>query len=77
MADWKTVPASIDYHVEVDRHYYSVPYQLAGQQMEARFTSRTVEIFHAGKRVASHVRSAPKTFVYEKLASCDRPGSER
>jgi transposase len=58
MTDWKTVRASIDYHVEVDRHYYSVPYQLAGQQLEARFTSRTVEIFHAGKRIASHVRSS-------------------
>lgn len=58
IANWKTVRASIDYHVEVDRHYYSVPYQLAGQQMEARFTSTTVEILHAGKRVASHVRSS-------------------
>jgi transposase len=58
MADWKTVRASIDYHVEIDRHYYSVPYQLAGQQLEARFTSTTVEIFHSGKRVASHLRSA-------------------
>jgi transposase len=57
MAEWKTVRASIDYHVEVDRHYYSVPYQLAGQQMEARFTSTTVEILHSGKRIASHVRS--------------------
>ena len=56
-ADWKTVRASIDYHVEVDRHYYSVPYQLAGQQLEARFTSATVEIFHSGKRIASHPRS--------------------
>ena len=31
MAEWKTVRANIDYHVEIDRHYYSVPYQLAGQ----------------------------------------------
>jgi transposase len=57
MAEWKTVRASIDYHVEVDRHYYSVPYQLAGQQLEARSTTTTVEIFHGGKRIASHVRS--------------------
>ena len=56
LAHWKTVRASIDYHVEVDRHYYSVPYQLAGQKLEARFTAATVEIFHAGRRVASHAR---------------------
>ena len=57
MAEWKTVRASIDYHVEVDRHYYSVPYQLTGQQLDARFTSTTVEVFHSGKRIASHLRS--------------------
>jgi transposase len=56
-AQWKTVRANIDYHVEVERHRYSVPYQLTGQQLEARFTATTVEIFHRGIRVASHVRS--------------------
>ena len=58
LAHWKTVRANIDYHVEVDRHYYSVPYQLAGQKLEARSTAVTVEIFHGGKRVASHARSS-------------------
>jgi transposase len=58
LAHWKTVRASIDYHVEVDRHYYSVPYQLAGQKLEARYTATTVEILHGGKRVASHARSS-------------------
>lgn len=58
LAHWKTVRASIDYHVEVDRHYYSVPYPLAGQKLEARYTAATVEIFQGGKRVASHARSS-------------------
>jgi transposase len=58
IAEWKTVRASIDYHVEIDHHYYSVPYQLSGQQLEARFTSATVEIFLSGKRIASHVRDS-------------------
>lgn len=57
MAEFKTVRANIDYHVEVERHYYSVPYQLAGQQLEARYTATTVELFQGGKRVASHARS--------------------
>ena len=48
---------NIDYHIEADRHYYSVPYQLAGQQVEVRLSAATVEVFRAGKRVASHVRS--------------------
>jgi transposase len=58
MAEWKTVRANIDYHVEIDRHYYSVPYQLAGQQLEARYTATTIELFLNGKRVTSHVRSS-------------------
>ena len=57
LAEWKTVRVNIDYHVEVNRHYYSVPYQLVGEQLEARSTTTTVEIFHRGKRVASHGRS--------------------
>lgn len=57
--EWKQVRANIDYHVEIDRHYYSVPYQLVGQMLEARFNSRTVEIFYRGERVASHVRASP------------------
>jgi transposase len=58
MAEWKTVRANIDYHVEIDRHYYSVPYQLAGQQLEARYTATTIELFLNGKRVTSHVRNS-------------------
>jgi transposase len=58
LAEWKTVKANIDYHVEIDRHYYSVPYQLAGQHLEARYTVTTVELFHGGNRVASHARSS-------------------
>lgn len=50
----------IDYHVEVDGHYYSVPYQLVTKRLEVRLTARTVEYFHANQRVASHLRSSRK-----------------
>ena len=56
-AEWKKVTVHIDYHVEVDGHYYSVPYQLARKKIEVRYTARTVECFYKSKRVASHVRS--------------------
>ena len=56
-AEWRTVRVHIDYHVEVDGHYYSVPYQLVKQQLDARFTANTVEVFHKGRRVASHRRA--------------------
>jgi transposase len=70
MAEWKTVRANIDYHIEIDRHYYSVPYQLAGQQLEARYTATTVELLQDGKRVASHARSSAAyrhTTVHEHM----------
>jgi transposase len=48
---------NIDYHVEFDRHYYSVPYQLAHEQVEVRATESTIEVIHRHRRVASHRRS--------------------
>ena len=55
--EWKQPRVNIDYHVGVDRHYYSVPSTLVGEIVDARFTASTVELLHHGKRVASHVRS--------------------
>lgn len=46
-----------DYHIHVDKHYYSVPFQLVGSSIEARATNKTVEIFCLGKRVATHIKS--------------------
>lgn len=56
-AIWKAATASIDYHVEVNHHRYSVPYQLVGQRCDVRVTAVTVEVFYRGRRVASHIRS--------------------
>lgn len=56
-AEWRQARVHIDYHVEVDRHYYSVPYALVSHVVDARVTAHTVELFYRGQRVASHVRS--------------------
>jgi transposase len=56
-ATWKNPKVNIDYHVELDRHYYSVPYQLVGHKLDARVTEYAVEMFFKGRRVASHRRS--------------------
>jgi transposase len=57
-AVWRKAKVNIDYHIEVraDRHYYSVPYRLAGETVEVRMSAATVEVFHRHRRVASHVR---------------------
>ena len=74
-AEWKKTRINIDYHVELDGHYYSAPYQLVGKEVELRYTSGTVEIFYQGKRVASHVRSR-KAHAHTTLAE-HRPKSHR
>src|SRR4030095_1035134 len=56
-AQWKKARVNIDYHVEIERHYYSVPYQLVHQVVEARISASTVEIFLKGRRIATHTRS--------------------
>jgi transposase len=56
LAQWRTVRANIDYHCELFRNFYSVPYQLVHEMVEARLTTSTVELFYKGRRVASHMR---------------------
>jgi transposase len=59
-ADWGQVRVNIDYHVSVDEHFYSAPYKLIHETLWYRASHRTVELFHQGKRIASHVRSFQK-----------------
>ncbi len=56
LAAWNDCGVNIDYHVVVDHNYYSVPYQLVGERVEARVTEKAVEIFFKSRRVASHLR---------------------
>ena len=60
LALWARPKVSIDYHVEFEDHYYSVPWQLRGERLDLRATATTVELFQHGRRVASHVRSHVK-----------------
>jgi transposase len=55
--EWETARVNIDYHIEVKRHFYSVPHALVHQEVDVHLTAETVEILHRGVRVASHVRS--------------------
>jgi len=74
-AAWKKARVNIDYHIEVEGHYYSVPYQLIREKVEVRLTERTIEVFHRGKRVASH----PRSFVRGQATTTPdhRPASHR
>jgi transposase len=74
-AAWKECRVGLDYHVEIDKHYYSVPHQLLRETVWARITARTIEVFHHGKRVAAHLRSSSNrkhTTVREHMPSSHR-----
>jgi transposase len=74
-ADWKRCRVNLDYHVEIEKHFYSVPFQLLRAEVEARITATTVEIFHRGKLVATHLRSLRAhrpTTVAEHMPSSHR-----
>jgi len=77
--EWKAARVSIDYHIEVDSHYYSVPYTLVGETVEARYTAATVEVYLRGKRIASHARSYTRggfTTIAEHMPKAHRQALE-
>ncbi|MGH8629398.1 MAG: Mu transposase domain-containing protein [Burkholderiales bacterium] len=67
-ATWKKSKVHLDYHVEIERRYYSVPHAWVGKTMSVRLTAQSVEIFHQGRRVAAHVRS-PMQGTFTTLAA--------
>jgi len=54
--EWKRAKVNIDYHVDLDKHYYSVPAWLRLHEVELRYTSTLVEIYYSNRCVASHRR---------------------
>ncbi len=78
LAHWKRCSVNIDYHVLVERHAYSVPFQLLREPVEVRYTTTTVEVFFKGRRVTSHPRrydGRPST-VAEHMPSAHRAHAE-
>jgi len=74
-AEWRRCRAGLDYHVEVHGHFYSVPYRLMRETIEARITDQTIELFHAGVRVAAHLRNPRQhrhTTIPEHMPSAHR-----
>jgi transposase len=61
-AEWRKAKPGIDYHISVNKRFYSVPHALVGQVLDVRLTADTVEVLHKGRRVAVHPRSGPQRF---------------
>ncbi len=66
LAEWKHAKVNLDYHVEFERHFYSVPHPLVHERVELRATATSVEVLHKGRRVAVHRRDPmPGAFTTE------------
>jgi len=62
-AEWLQVRLGMNYHVQIDEHFYSAPHHLRKEKLDARLTTHTVEFFHKNKRVASHLRSYQRGYT--------------
>jgi transposase len=74
-AEWRVRRVGVDYHVELDGHFDSVPYRFARSEVEVRLTPRAVEIFLKGARIAAHLRASGNhrhTTVSEHMPSSHR-----
>ncbi|HPR89975.1 MAG TPA: IS21 family transposase [Synergistaceae bacterium] len=80
IAVWKTATVSFNYHVEVERNFYSVCHEYIKQKVDVRVTSRMVEIFYNGVRICSHprVNGAPGQYrtVPEHMPESHRQSAE-
>lgn len=56
-AEWRKATVNVDYHIEIDHHFYSIPFRLLRERLDVRLTATTVEALHKGERVAAHTRS--------------------
>jgi len=78
-AEWRVRRVGLDYHVDIDGHYYSVPHRLIREQLDARITERAIELFCKGERVAVHMRGAGRgrhTTIPEHMPSAHRRYAE-
>ena len=74
-AVWKRCRVAPDYHIEIDGHWYSAPFRLIKELVDARIADKTVEIFHKGQRIASHLRAPNRrghTTIAEHMPSAHR-----
>ena len=67
LAEWKQATVQFNYHIAVDRMFYSVPYQYIKNKVDVRITDTTVEIFYNHNRIASHRRLYGRSSQYSTV----------
>ena len=52
--EWKVATVQYNYHISVEKMYYSVPYKYIKEKVDVRITRRFIEIYYNHQRIASH-----------------------
>ncbi|MBQ2288351.1 MAG: IS21 family transposase [Lachnospiraceae bacterium] len=67
LCEWKQATVQFNYHIAVDKMYYSVPYQYIKNKVDVRITESTIEIFYNHNRIASHRRITGRSGQYSTI----------
>jgi transposase len=62
-ASWKQARINLDYHIEFERHYYSVPYYFVRKDIEIRVTEKLIEVWQ---------KVLPQKLLFQNLFPCSR-----
>ncbi len=54
--DITTVKVNIDYHVQYEDHFYSIPHHLVGEAIELHAKEYIIELYFHNQRITSHAR---------------------
>jgi transposase len=64
---WKSLIPGFNYHVSVDKNFYSVPYEYIKHEMDVRITRSIVEVFYNNHRICSHPRLYGRAGQYHTI----------
>ena len=69
IAEWKLATVQFNYHISVDKMFYSVPYQYLKNKVDVRVTGTTIEVFYHHERIASHHRLYGRPGQYSTIVA--------
>lgn len=67
LTEWRIAKVQLNYHIQVERNYYSVPYEYVQCDVEVRLTKNLIEVYFNQSRISSHKRINNKVNQYSTL----------
>lgn len=56
VASWKTAIVQYNYHIQVEKNFYSVPSEYIKYKVDVRMTKNLLEVYYENNRICSHRR---------------------